>query len=148
MSRLCELGWSGDVAPRSRRRTNPPVMRRLGRRERAASLLDPLAAHEAYGRELAGLVDAVLAGDLVVDRVSVERQVVQALGVLMWLQQRHQVDDRSRCLVCRQARRAWWPWPRRSACTVHAALSVHLRQPGRFVLSAITGNADTGRDAS
>lgn len=110
------------------------------------SLPDPKTLHEAYGRELTGLVHDVVAGDLVTDRTSIERQVVRVVGTLVWLQQRHQVDDHGRCSTCRAAPRAWWrPWPKRIGCTVHAALSFHLRQPDQFVLAAITDNA---REAS
>jgi hypothetical protein len=105
--------------------------------------VNPSALHELYGRELAELLDAVLAGDLVTDWASVERRVVRALGALVWLQRCHRVDRRGRCLICRAAPRWWWPWPKRVPCTVHSALSFHLRQPERFVLSVITGNAAT-----
>lgn len=100
---------------------------------------DPRSLQEAYGRELAKLLEQVLAGDLVSDRVSVERQVVPVVGTLVWLHQRHRVDENGCCSICRPLPRAWWwPWPRRSTCTVYAALGFHLPQPDRFVLAALT----------
>ena len=105
--------------------------------------MNPSALHEAFSQELAKLLDAVLAGDLVTDWASVERRVVRALGALMRLQRCHRVDRRGRCPICRATLRWWWPWPKRVSCTVHAALGFHLRQPERFVLSVITGNAAT-----
>ncbi|MGH3973464.1 MAG: hypothetical protein ACRDS9_09070 [Pseudonocardiaceae bacterium] len=107
------------------------------------SLPAPPALHEVYGRALAELLDAVLAGDLVTDWASVERRVVRALGVLVRLQQRHKVDEHGRCSICRSVPRAWWRWPKRATCTVHSALSFDLRQPERFILSVITENAAT-----
>ncbi|MGH3947640.1 MAG: hypothetical protein ACRDSE_00730 [Pseudonocardiaceae bacterium] len=101
---------------------------------------------EAFGRELAELLDTVLAGDLVADQaVTVERRVVRTLGALASLQQRHRVDNRGRCSTCRAAHRAWWPWPPRTTCTVHAALSFYLRQPDWAVLPAITDSTGTVR---
>lgn len=35
----------------------------------------------------------------------------------------HEVDDHSRCVICREDR---WPWRRRRACTVHAAFAFHM----------------------
>ncbi len=83
----------------------------------------PTVLHDTYGRVLAGLLDAVLAGDLATDWVSVERQVVSALAASVQLYGQHQVDEQGRCLICREAR---WPWPRRAACTVHAAFASHM----------------------
>lgn len=110
----------------------------------------PQAIYRAHGRKLTELLDAVLAGDLVNDqvmtdeRVAVERQVVRVVGALVWLQQRHRVDERGRCSICRAVSRAWWrPWPKRTTCTVHSALGFFLHQPERFVMSVITDNAAT-----
>jgi hypothetical protein len=96
------------------------------------------AVHEAHGRDLAELLDHVLAGDLASsDRVVVEGRIVRVLGALMWLQQHHRVNDHGHCPTCRSPQRAWWrPWPRRSTCTVHTALSLNLRQPDRLALAA------------
>lgn len=71
------------------------------------SLPDPTALYEVYSRELAWL----------------------------WLQQRHRVDERGRCSACWTVCAWWWPWPRRSTCTVYTALSCHLRRPDRLVLA-------------
>ncbi|MGH3776481.1 MAG: hypothetical protein ACRDRR_12255 [Pseudonocardiaceae bacterium] len=110
---------------------------------------EPTAAHDMYGKEIARLLDQVLASDLVSDRAAVERQVVRVVGVLVRLHQSHQVDEQGRCSICWPVPRTWWrPWPRRSACTVHTALSFYLRQPDRFVLAAITGKAASVRGAS
>jgi hypothetical protein len=101
------------------------------------SLPSPGALHEMYGRELTELLNAVLAGDLVSDRVNVERRLIRVVAALVWLQQRHRVDEHGRCSICRVTLRAWWRrWPRRSMCTVHTALTFHLRQSDRFVLIA------------
>jgi hypothetical protein len=117
----------------------------IGRVSQAGSAAQPgdatepaphAAVHEAHGRDLAELLDHVLAGDLDSSGVVVERQIVRALGALMWLQQHHQVNDHGHCPTCRpRQRRSWWPWPRRSTCTVHTALSLHLRQPDRLALA-------------
>lgn len=115
----------------------------------AVSQPAPPIVAEAYGRELAELLDAVLAGDLVTDHAAIiERRVVRSLGALVWLQQRHRVDKRGRCSICRPARRAWWRlWPQRTTCTVHAALSFYLRQPDWAVLPAITDSTGTAQRA-
>ena len=112
------------------------------------SLPNPRTLYAGYRCELSTLLDAVLAGDLVNDRVTVddrvavERQVVRAVGALVELQQRHTVDEHGRCSICRAAPRAWWwPWPKRTACTVHKALGFFLHQPERFVMSVITDTA-------
>lgn len=105
--------------------------------------MNPPASHKLYGRELAELLDAVLAGDLVTDWASVERRVVRALGALLRLQQCHRVDARGRCPICRATPRWWWPRPKRTTCTVYSALRFNLRQPERFVLSGIAENAAT-----
>lgn len=90
---------------------------------------------EAVYREHGGVLDAVLAGDLVNDRVAVdnrvalERQVVRAVGALVRLQQRHAVDAHGRCSICRIPPRGWRRWPKRTTCTVNSALSFYLRGP-------------------
>jgi hypothetical protein len=95
----------------------------------AVSLPDPMTLYAAYGRELAELLEQVLAGDLVADRAVAER-LVRSLEALVWLQQRHRVDEHGRCLL---PRTWWWPWPKRTTCTVHSALGLYLGQPDRFV---------------
>lgn len=129
----------GDVAPWSRRRTGSGGGAQM-------SLPDPVALHEAYERELSELLEAVLAGDLMSDRAALERQVVPVVGALVWLQRRHRVDQGGKCSICRAASRAWWRlWPRRSMCTVHTALSFHLRPLTGFGLTSI---ADQPRRAN
>jgi hypothetical protein len=87
------------------------------------SLSVPAKLHEVYGQELAELLDTVLAGEVVTDRDIAER-LVRSLGALVQLHQRHRPDTRARCAVCDR----WWPWPpKRSTCTVHAALSFFLQ---------------------
>lgn len=110
------------------------------------SASDPRTLHEAYGRELAEFVEMVRTGKAFCDQTTAERIVMRLLGALLSLQQRHQVDAHGRCPICRAAPSAWWwPWPRRSTCTVHTALGFHLGQPDRFILAAITNNANTAR---
>jgi hypothetical protein len=111
------------------------------------SLPEPTDSYQAYGRELAELLELMLAGDLVTDRATAER-LVRWLGALVRLQQLHCVDRHGRCLICRAIPRWWWPWPKHVSCTVHSALSFYLRQPERFVLSVITENAATVRSRS
>lgn len=84
----------------------------------------PTVGHDAYDRELAGLIERVLAGDLATDWVSVERRVVSALAVLERLYRQHEVDEHDRCVIC--CREARWPWRRRAACTVRAAFVSHM----------------------
>jgi hypothetical protein len=87
----------------------------------------PATLHEVYGQELAELLDTVLAGEVVTDRDIAER-LVRFLGALVHLHRRHRLDTRGRCAVCRWSRRWWCPWPpKRSSCTVHAALSFFLQ---------------------
>jgi hypothetical protein len=104
------------------------------------SLRNRRATYQAYGRELAELLNTVLAGDLVSDWAAVERQVVRSLGALVRLQQLHRVDERGRCSICRTIPRGWRRWPKRTTCTVDNALSFYLHQPERLVFSVITEN--------
>lgn len=105
----------------------------------------PVALQKMYGRELAELLDKILAGEVpavVVDQATAERWLLRLAGALMRLQQRHRVDHRGRCSICWPVPRAWWrPWLRRATCTVHTALGFYLGQPERFVFPAITGQA-------
>lgn len=87
----------------------------------------PTVLHDTYGRELARLLERVLAGDLATDWVSVERGVVSALAALERLYKQHRVDEQGWCLICWEATREWWrPWRRRRACTVRAAVAFHM----------------------
>jgi hypothetical protein len=96
-----------------------------GRDGGVVSLLLPATLHEVYGQELAELLDTVLAGEMVTDRDMAER-LVRSVGALVHLRQRHRLDTRGRCAVC-WSRRWRCPWPpKRSICTVQAALSFFL----------------------
>lgn len=86
----------------------------------------PAAEHDSYGRELAGLLERVLAGELATDWTSVERGVVSALAALERLYKQHRVDEQGWCLICWEASREWWPWRRRRVCTVRAAFAFHM----------------------
>jgi hypothetical protein len=83
--------------------------------------------YQAYRRELSELLDLLLAGEVVSDRATAER-LVRVVGVLLRVHERHRINARGRCAVCWPIPRTWWrPWPKRSLCTVHAALSFFLR---------------------
>ncbi|MCA1703616.1 MAG: hypothetical protein LC808_10320, partial [Actinobacteria bacterium] len=87
--------------------------------------------------ELSDVLDIVLTGEVIDDRVTAER-VVRSLGVVVDLHQRHTIDTRGRCPVCWTVPPRWWrPRPRRATCTVYAALNFWLRQPVKSVLAAI-----------
>lgn len=84
--------------------------------------------YKAHGRELSELLDELLAGEVVSDRVTAER-LVRAVGTLQRLHDRHWLDRHGRCTVCWPIPRTWWrPWLKRSICTVHVALSSFLQQ--------------------
>lgn len=94
-----------------------------------------VAVHRVFGNELSELLDTVLGGEVVSDRDTAER-LVRSVGALVDLHARHRIDRQGRCGVCWPVPRSWWwPWRRRSTCTVHAALSFHLRQPSNFILT-------------
>ncbi|MGH3806762.1 MAG: hypothetical protein ACRDRU_09035 [Pseudonocardiaceae bacterium] len=93
--------------------------------------------YRVFGAELSELLDTVLAGEVVSDRATAER-LVRSVGALAYLHERHTIDKHGRCGQCWQAPRRWRrPWPKRSTCSVHAALSFFLRQPDDFVLTAL-----------
>ena len=104
---------------------------------------DPRISQEEYERELAAFVESVRSGEAFSDQATAERWSIRLVGALLRLQQCHRVDRHGRCPICRATPRWWSPWPKRVPCTVHSALSFHLRQPERFVLPVITGNAAT-----
>jgi hypothetical protein len=84
--------------------------------------------YQAHGRELSELLDLLLAGEVVSDRATAER-LVKVVGAVQRVHDRHRIDTRGRCVVCWPVPRTWWrPWPKRSLCTVHAALSFFFRQ--------------------
>jgi hypothetical protein len=87
-----------------------------------------VSRYEAYGRVLSGLRDELLTGEVVSERATVER-LVRVVGALLRLHDRHRIDARGWCAVCRPVPRTWRrPRPKRSTCTVHAALSYFLPQ--------------------
>jgi hypothetical protein len=93
--------------------------------------------YRVFDRELSKLLDTVLAGEVVADRDTAER-LIRSVGALMHLHAQHPVDAHGRCASCRPPRMWWLPlWRRRSACSVHVALSFFLRQPPDFVLTAL-----------
>jgi hypothetical protein len=84
--------------------------------------------YETYGQELSQLLDLLLTGEVVADRAAAER-LVRVVGALLRVHDRHRIDARGRCAICWPIPRTWWrPWPKRSICTVHTALSFFLRQ--------------------
>jgi hypothetical protein len=109
---------------------------------------DPRRLQEEYERELADFVESVRSGEAFSDQTTAERLSIRLIGALLWLQQCHRVDRHGRCPICRAIPGWWWPWPKRVPCTVHAALGFALRQPAKFVLSAITSNPATVRSRS
>ena len=112
------------------------------------SVSDPRRLQEEYERELADFVESVRSGTAFDDQALAERLSIRLVGAWLRLQQCHRVDRHGRCPICRATPRWWWPWPKRVPCTVHAALGFALRQPAKFVLSAITGNPATVRNRS
>jgi hypothetical protein len=109
------------------------------------SVSDPRILQEEYERELADFVESVRSGEAFSDQATAERLSIRLIGALLPLQQRHRVDRHGRCPICRATPRWWWPWPKRVPCTVHTTLGFALRQPARFVHSAITTNPATVR---
>jgi hypothetical protein len=84
--------------------------------------------YQAYGQGLTELLDQLLTGEAVSDWATVER-LVRFVGALLRLHDRHRLDQHGRCAMCWPIPRTWWrPWPKRSTCTVHAALSFFLPQ--------------------
>jgi hypothetical protein len=105
---------------------------------------DPGTVLEAYTRELIGLVEEIVAGGVpavVLDQATAERWLIRLVGMLVWALERHRVDRRGRCSICRIVPRWWWPWPRWSTCTLFTALSLYLHQSAQSVLAAL---ADRG----
>ncbi len=84
--------------------------------------------YKAHRRELTELRYQLLAGEVVPDQAVTER-LVRVVGALLRVHDRHQLDPCGRCAVCWPIPRTWWwPWPKQSICTVHAALSFFLQQ--------------------
>lgn len=93
--------------------------------------------YRVFDEELSDLLDLVLAGEVISDRATADR-LARSVGALAHLHGQHAIDGRGRCALCWSIPRRWWyPWRKRSTCTVHAALCFFLRQPSDFVLSAL-----------
>ncbi len=92
--------------------------------------------YKVFDGELSELLDTVLAGEVVADRATAER-LIRTVGALVRLHGQHPIDAHGRCFSCRLPRR-WWPWRRRSVCSVHVALSFFLRQTPDSVHTALT----------
>jgi hypothetical protein len=83
--------------------------------------------YEAYGRELSALLDQLLTGEVMPDRTA--ERLVRSVGALLRLHDRHWIDRHGRCAICWPIPRKWWrPWPKRSLCTVHTALTFFFQQ--------------------
>lgn len=71
--------------------------------------------------ELADLLEIVLAGAVVDDRVTAER-LVSVVGGALALVERHVIDGHGRCPWCKTIPRNWCrPWHRQSFCSVYVA---------------------------
>ena len=107
----------------------------------------PQTLHCVFAQELTSLLDTILAGEAVSDRATAER-LVRALGALSHVHQRHVIDAYGRCQVCWGiGRRSWRPWPRRTECSVHAALSFFLHQQPGHVLSVPADQSATSANS-
>lgn len=92
----------------------------------------PTALHEAYGRELAKLLELIRSGEAFCEPSTAERLSICLVGVLTRLHEEHQVDEHGRCLICSPPM-WWWPWQRRARCTVDTAFGAYFPcadQPG------------------
>lgn len=95
--------------------------------------------YQAINNELQKLTGRLLEGDTMLDRESSER-LLRILSSVSLLQQMHRVDSSGNCTVCRTKSRRWHPSSRRDACSVYAALSLHL---GRSLMASTEPN-ETG----
>lgn len=130
---LPEWGWLGGVAPGSHHRASPwpecaiTAAAAGGLGGCAVNAPDALALHEAYGRELANMLELIRTGEALSQPATAQRLSIRLVGVLIRLHEGHQVDQRGQCSICwPPPRRCWRPWPRRTSCTVHAALGAYL----------------------
>lgn len=129
---LPELGWFGGVAPGSHHRASPRPECVVTAAASdlwgcAVSAPDALTLHEAYGRELADMLELVRTGEAFSQPATAQRLSIRLVSVLTRLHEGHQVDERGRCSICWPRPRRWWrPWPRRALCTVHTAFGVYL----------------------
>ncbi|MFE7797684.1 hypothetical protein [Nocardia sp. NPDC057440] len=78
------------------------------------------------------------------EQLETERWLLGIAGELPPLLDRHQLDKRGRCTVCREVRGWWWPWPMRITCTVGAGLGFSLRHLDQLVPSIILGRNTIG----
>lgn len=91
--------------------------------------------------ELSSLLEIVMAGEVIGDRVTAER-LVRFLGAVISLHERHMVDRYGWCGRC-AARRQWCqPWRRPHSCSVYSTLAFCLAQPFEFVLPAVLDRAE------
>lgn len=87
----------------------------------------PTSLHDTYGQQLADMLELVRSGKAFTEPPTAQRLSIRLLGVLTRLHEGHQVDEHGRCAICWPRSRTWWrPWPRRAACTVHAAFGAYL----------------------
>jgi len=94
--------------------------------------------HEIHDRRLKELLNQVIAADvpaIIVDQATAERWLLRLAGALLRVNQRHRVDARGRCRLCRpeRLRARWWPWWIRSACTIQPTLAHYLRDAEPFL---------------
>jgi len=87
------------------------------------------ASRQQLHAELARLHDLAL----IVDDQDSAEQLIRVVGAVIALYDRHAVDDRGRCALCRPTRRVWWR--RCHACTVHDAFTTY-----RVGISAVRGD--------
>jgi hypothetical protein len=71
------------------------------------------------------------------EHLETERWLLGIAGELPPLLERHELDKRGRCSVCRAAPRWYRPWPTRTTCTVRAELCFSLRHLDRLAPSII-----------
>lgn len=76
-----------------------------------------------------------------------ERWLLSVAGELPPLLERHELDRRGRCSVCRAAPRWCRPWPKRITCTVRAELCFSLLHLDGLVLSIINEHNTIGGPA-
>lgn len=107
----------------------------------------PPTLHEVHDRRLKELLSQVIAAEvpaIIVDQATAERWLLRLAGALLRVDQRHRVDARGRCRLCRPARlraRWWWPWWARSACTVQPTLAHYLRDAEPFLFPEDRGQS-------
>jgi hypothetical protein len=86
----------------------------------------PTVLHDSFGQQLAAMLELLRSGEAFSDPITAERLFMCLVAVLTRLHEEHQVDNHGRCSPCRPRPRRWWPWPRRTVCTVHAAFASHM----------------------